>query len=110
MPIALAIGVEPALMMAAVCKLPTDRSELDLAGALQGKPIDLVTLHDVVAPAEPKKGSFKTKIRTGDLSRSGEAAAAVAQVARAAVLPACGCPRWARIGASSALVISPEGV
>ncbi len=43
-----------------------------------GKPIDLVTLHDVVEPPEPKKGSFKTKIRTGDLSLPGEASAAVA--------------------------------
>ncbi len=53
MPIALAIGVEPALMMAAVCKLPTDRSELDLAGALQGKPIDLVKCEtsDLLVPA-----------------------------------------------------------
>lgn len=42
MPIALAIGVEPALMMAATCKLPVEESEYGFAGALQGKPIDLV--------------------------------------------------------------------
>ena len=36
-PVALAIGVEPALQMAAACKLPPDQSELDLAGGLQGK-------------------------------------------------------------------------
>jgi 2,5-furandicarboxylate decarboxylase 1 len=42
MPIALAIGVEPALLIAAVCKLPTDESEIELAGALHGRPIELV--------------------------------------------------------------------
>ena len=36
-PVALAIGVEPALQMAAACKLPPDQSELDLAGGLQGR-------------------------------------------------------------------------
>ena len=53
MPIALAIGVEPALQMAAACKLPADQSELDLAGALQGKPIDLVKCEtsDLLVPA-----------------------------------------------------------
>jgi nucleoside-diphosphate-sugar epimerase len=43
-----------------------------------GKPIERLTLHDIVQPEEPKRGSFKTDIRTGDLSLSGEAAAAVA--------------------------------
>ncbi len=53
MPIALAIGVEPALQMAAACKLPAHLSELDLAGALQGKPIDLVKCEtsDLLVPA-----------------------------------------------------------
>lgn len=53
MPIALAIGVEPALQMAAACKLPADESELDVAGALQGKPIDLVKCEtsDLLVPA-----------------------------------------------------------
>ena len=53
MPIALAIGVEPALQMAAACKLPADQSELDVAGALQGKPIDLVKCEtsDLLVPA-----------------------------------------------------------
>jgi 2,5-furandicarboxylate decarboxylase 1 len=53
MPIALALGVEPALQMAASCKLPPDQSELDLAGALQGKAIDMVRCEtsDLMVPA-----------------------------------------------------------
>ena len=53
MPIALAIGVEPALQMAAACKLPANQSELDVAGALQGKAIDLVKCEtsDLLVPA-----------------------------------------------------------
>lgn len=53
MPIALAIGVDPALLMAAVCKLPIDQSELDLAGALQGRPVELVQCEtsDLLVPA-----------------------------------------------------------
>ncbi len=53
MPIALALGVEPALQMAASCKLPPDQSELELAGALQGKAIDLVKCEtsDLLVPA-----------------------------------------------------------
>jgi 2,5-furandicarboxylate decarboxylase 1 len=53
MPIALALGVEPALQMAASCKLPPDESELELAGALQGKAIDMVKCEtsDLMVPA-----------------------------------------------------------
>lgn len=53
MPIALALGVEPALQMAASCKLPPDESELLLAGALQGKAIDMVKCEtsDLMVPA-----------------------------------------------------------
>jgi UbiD family decarboxylase len=52
-PVALAIGVEPALQMAAACKLPPEQSEFDLAGGLQGKPIDLVKCEtsDLLVPA-----------------------------------------------------------
>jgi UbiD family decarboxylase len=51
--VALAIGVEPALQMAAACKLPAHLSELDLAGALNGKAIDLVKCEtsDLLVPA-----------------------------------------------------------
>ncbi len=54
MPIALAIGVEPALLMAAVCKLPPEQSELGLAGALQGSAIDLMKCEtsDLLVPAQ----------------------------------------------------------
>jgi len=53
MPIALALGVEPALQMAAACKLPPQLSELDLAGGLQRKPVDLVKCEtsDLLVPA-----------------------------------------------------------
>ncbi|MBN8279659.1 MAG: UbiD family decarboxylase [Gammaproteobacteria bacterium] len=53
MSIALAIGVEPALQMAASCKLPPHLSELDLAGGLQGRPIELVKAEtsDLLVPA-----------------------------------------------------------
>lgn len=53
MHVALAIGVEPALQMAASCKLPPHQSELDLAGGLQGKAIDLVKCEtsDLLVPA-----------------------------------------------------------
>ena len=42
MPIALAIGVPPALLMAASGKTPPGMSELDLAGGLSGQPVDMV--------------------------------------------------------------------
>lgn len=53
LPIALAIGVEPALMMAAVCKLPRGESEYGLAGALRGEPLPLVRClaSDLMVPA-----------------------------------------------------------
>ncbi|MFZ1624309.1 MAG: UbiD family decarboxylase [Gammaproteobacteria bacterium] len=52
-PVALAIGVEPALQMAATCKLPPDQSEFNLAGGLQGKPVDLIKCEtsDLLVPA-----------------------------------------------------------
>jgi len=53
MSIALALGVEPSLQIAASCKLPPHQSELDLAGALQGRAIDLVRCRtsDLLVPA-----------------------------------------------------------
>jgi 2,5-furandicarboxylate decarboxylase 1 len=42
MPIALAIGVPPALLMAASGKTPPGMSELDLAGGLMGQPVEMV--------------------------------------------------------------------
>lgn len=53
MPIALALGVEPALLMAASCKLGPTESELQLAGGLKGAPIELVKAEtsDLLVPA-----------------------------------------------------------
>jgi 2,5-furandicarboxylate decarboxylase 1 len=53
MPIALAIGVPPAVLMAASCKLPPDHPEFDLAGGLHGSAIDLVKCEtsDLLVPA-----------------------------------------------------------
>ena len=53
MPIALAIGVPPALLMAAAGKTPPGVSELDIAGALQGKPMEMVRCQtsDLLVPA-----------------------------------------------------------
>ena len=42
MPIALALGVDPALLVAASCKLAPDQSELAVAGALKGSPVELM--------------------------------------------------------------------
>lgn len=53
MPIALAIGVDPAMLTAAACKLPPDSCEFRVGGALQGSPIELVRCvsHDLLVPA-----------------------------------------------------------
>jgi len=54
MPIALAIGVDPAMLTAAACKLPPDFPEYEMGGALQGRPMQLVrcTSSDLLVPAE----------------------------------------------------------
>jgi len=53
MPIALAIGVPPALLMAASGKTPPGLSELDLAGGLMRQPVELVKCEtsDLLVPA-----------------------------------------------------------
>jgi len=53
MPIALAIGVPPALLMTASGKTAPGVSELDMAGALMGKPIELIKCEtsDLLVPA-----------------------------------------------------------
>jgi UbiD family decarboxylase len=53
MSIALAIGVEPALLFAAACKLPPTVSEFDVAGGIKGAPIELVKAEtsDLPVPA-----------------------------------------------------------
>lgn len=54
LPIAVAIGVEPALMVAAVVKTPKTISEIDVAGALKGMSIKLVQCetNDLWVPAD----------------------------------------------------------
>lgn len=47
---------------------------------LGGKPVERVTLADVVEPQAPKSATFKVAVRTGDLSLPGEASAAVADL------------------------------
>jgi UbiD family decarboxylase len=54
MPIALAIGVPPAMLIAAASKMPPNRCEFEIAGGLQGAPIDLVQCEnsDLMVPAD----------------------------------------------------------
>ncbi len=54
MHIVLALGVDPALLMAASCKLPPDHCELEVAGALKGEPIEMVQARtcDLPVPAQ----------------------------------------------------------
>ena len=53
MPIAMAIGSRPVLQTAAAIKLPSDQSELELAGGLQGAPIEVIKCEtsDLLVPA-----------------------------------------------------------
>jgi 2,5-furandicarboxylate decarboxylase 1 len=53
MPIALAIGVPPAMLMTASGKTPPGVSEIDIAGGLMGKPIELIKCEtsDLMVPA-----------------------------------------------------------
>jgi len=53
LPIAVVIGVDPAVLVASTTKTPRTISELDVAGALQGKPIPVVRCEnsDLLVPA-----------------------------------------------------------
>ena len=53
MPIALVLGVQPAVQISAPAKTPLGHSELDLAGGFQGEPIELVQCEtsDLLVPA-----------------------------------------------------------
>jgi UbiD family decarboxylase len=53
MPIALAIGADPAMLVAAACKLPPDVTEFGIGGALAGRPVELVRCQtsDLLVPA-----------------------------------------------------------
>lgn len=54
MPIALAIGVPPAMLVAAACKLPPGRCEFEIAGGLAGAALELVQCEgsDLMVPAD----------------------------------------------------------
>lgn len=47
MPIATAIGVDPAILVAACCQLAYGQDELEVAGALRGEPVELVKCETV---------------------------------------------------------------
>ncbi len=53
MPVAVAIGLEPCLSMTAVSAIPTDVSEYDITGGLQGRPVEVVQAEtsDLLVPA-----------------------------------------------------------
>ena len=53
MPIALAIGADPAMLVAAACKLPPNVPEFGVGGALKGSPVELVKCktNDLLVPA-----------------------------------------------------------
>lgn len=53
-PVALAIGVDPALLLAAVSKPYAPATEFDVAGAIKGEPIGLITaeMSDLPVPAD----------------------------------------------------------
>ena len=46
MPIALALGVPPAMQVAAACKLAPNQCEFEIAGGLTGSPVELVQCED----------------------------------------------------------------
>jgi 2,5-furandicarboxylate decarboxylase 1 len=52
-PVAYAIGVPPALLLTAGCRIGRDESDMDIAGALQGEPIELMKCqtNDLLVPA-----------------------------------------------------------
>lgn len=53
MPIALAIGADPAMIVAAACKLPPNVTEFGVGGALAAQPVELVRCktNDLLVPA-----------------------------------------------------------
>ncbi len=53
MPIALAIGADPSMVVAAACKLPPNVPEFGVGGALKGGPVELVKCktNDLLVPA-----------------------------------------------------------
>lgn len=74
LPVALCIGVHPALYIAATTKMEYGRSELEFAGAMMGKPVELVqceTIH-LEVPADSEiviEGEIRPPYRTGSEDR-----------------------------------------
>jgi len=54
LPIAYVVGAPPALLLTAACRIGRDESDMDIAGALQGKPIELMRCqtNDLLVPAQ----------------------------------------------------------
>jgi len=94
--IALAIGANPALLMAAAARVPGEIAEIDVAGALSGEPLALVAAEnlDLLVPADSEivieaiiegdEAVANTMGEFGDLygSRDGPVARAVAMTHR----------------------------
>ncbi|MBI2953751.1 MAG: UbiD family decarboxylase [Chloroflexi bacterium] len=70
-PVALCIGVDPAIYVAALTKMPLGFNELGFAGAIRGKPIELVPCEtiDLAVPAGAEfiiEGEIRPPYRLGD--------------------------------------------
>lgn len=70
-PVALCVGVSPAIYAAATTKVPLGYDELGLAGALMGRPVELVPCEtiDLQVPAEAEfviEGEIRPPYRLGD--------------------------------------------
>ncbi len=70
-PVAVCIGVDPALYIAAATRAPLGYNELGFAGALRGKPVELVPCEtvDLAVPSEAEfiiEGEIRPPYRLGD--------------------------------------------
>lgn len=71
LPIAICIGVPPAVYLAAVSKLPYERSEIDFAGGVLGRPVEMVKCKtvDLEVPAASEiliEGEIRPPYARGD--------------------------------------------
>ncbi|HLE81333.1 MAG TPA: UbiD family decarboxylase, partial [Dehalococcoidia bacterium] len=70
-PVALCIGVDPAVYLAAITKAPLGYNELDFAGSVRGRPMELVSCEtvDLAVPAGAEmviEGEIRPPYRLGD--------------------------------------------
>lgn len=68
LPVAIVIGIDPLTLLASQAILPIDHDELEIAGALHGKPVDVVrcTTNDVRVPAHAEiviEGRLLARVR-----------------------------------------------